>query len=195
MEKIISDVSELIDSLLRRQKPQIVAIDGRCASGKTTLATSLQKKYGCNVIHMDQFFLRPEQRTKERLQTPGENIDHERFLEEVLCPLREGENFTYRSYNCQEQQLSEPIEVLAQKITIIEGSYACHKSLWDYYDIKIFLSINPEEQLRRIIAREGGLKAEIFKEKWIPLEEKYFAVYRLKQRCDYCFDSSQHIIQ
>ena len=190
MKKIITTVSERIDSIQKEYQPIVVAIDGRCASGKTTLALELQKKQDCNVIHMDHFFLRQEQRTKERLQTPGENVDHERFLTEVLEPLKVGEKLSYRPYNCQKQMLSEPIEISPKKITIIEGSYSCHKSLWEYYDLRIFLTVKPEEQLRRIVAREDIEKAEIFREKWIPLEEKYFATYLLEQRCDYCFYSS-----
>ena len=31
---------------------------------------------GANLIHMDDFFLRPHQRSRERLAIPGENIDH-----------------------------------------------------------------------------------------------------------------------
>ena len=129
MKKIITIVSEIIDSI-QKEQPIIIAIDGRCASGKTTLALELQKKFACNIIHMDYFFLRPEQRTKERLQTPGENVDHERFLEEVLLPLKEGKIFSYRPYNCQYQQFSEAVEIFPKEITIIEGSYSCHKSLW-----------------------------------------------------------------
>ncbi len=192
MEKIITSLLEIIDSIQKEHQPIVVAIDGRCASGKTTLALELQKKQDCNVIHMDHFFLRPEQRTKERLQTPGENVDHERFLKEVLLPLKEGKIFSYRPYDCQCQQLSEAVEISPKKITIIEGSYSCHKSLWEYYDLRLFLNVEPEEQLRRIIAREGAEKAEIFKDRWIPLEEQYFTKFQLKQRCDYCFDSSKN---
>ena len=53
----------------------VVAIDGRCGSGKTTLAAALQKEFSCAVFHMDDFFLRPEQRTEERLAQPGGNAD------------------------------------------------------------------------------------------------------------------------
>ena len=70
----------------------ILAIDGRCASGKTTIATELAHTLNADLIHMDDFFLRPEQRTPERLAIPGENIDHERFLTEVLEPLRAGKS-------------------------------------------------------------------------------------------------------
>ena len=35
-----------------------VAIDGPCASGKTTLSRNLNERFGGNVLHMDDFFLR-----------------------------------------------------------------------------------------------------------------------------------------
>lgn len=193
MEKLMLSIAEIIDSYLKEKNQMIIAIDGRCASGKTMLALQLQKKQDCNVIHMDHFFLKPEQRTPERLQIPGENIDHERFIEEVMLPLKEGKNFSYRPYNCQNQQLSQPIEISPKKITIVEGSYSCHKNLWKYYDIRIFLTVDPEEQLRRLEVREGAEKVEIFKSRWIPLEEQYITTYGLEQRCDYCFYFSQNI--
>ena len=78
----------------------LVAIDGRCAAGKTTLAASLQAQLGCNVFHMDDFFLRPEQRTPERLHQPGGNVDFERFLTEVLRPLYDGDPMTATRSSC-----------------------------------------------------------------------------------------------
>ena len=93
--------------LLRRGRI-IVAVDGRCGSGKTTLAARLEKDLRCAVYHMDDFFPRPEQRTEERLSQPGENVDHERFLEEVLLPLQSTRPVTYRPYLCARQQLGEP---------------------------------------------------------------------------------------
>ena len=50
-------VSELTEEL--RVLPtgmRIIAIDGRCAAGKTTLAARLAKELGGDVIHMDDFF-------------------------------------------------------------------------------------------------------------------------------------------
>ena len=94
-----------IRALAAAQPRVLVAIDGRCAAGKTTLAASLQAQLACNVFHMDDFFLRPEQRTPERLRQPGGNVDFERFLTEVLRPLRDGAPVTYRPYDCRTQQL------------------------------------------------------------------------------------------
>ena len=57
--KIIESVMELRSA----EKRLIIAIDGRCGAGKTTLAKQLENRMDCTVFHMDDFFLRPEQRT------------------------------------------------------------------------------------------------------------------------------------
>lgn len=185
------DIPEVLQqrmcSLGAEKERLIIAIDGRCASGKTTLAEALGRHYGGNVIHMD-FFLRPEQRTQERLNTPGENVDHERFLEEVLLPLKQGKTVSYRPFDCSRQELSEPVEITVGNLTIVEGSYSCHRNLWEYYDLRIFLTVNLEEQMRRLIARNGDY-ARVFREKWIPLEEAYFAAFDLQTRCDLCIQT------
>lgn len=164
----------------------IVAIDGRCGAGKTTLAARLEGELSCAVYHMDDFFLRPQQRTKERLSQPGENVEHERFLEEILLPLRSGKAVTYRPYICSRQQLGEPVTAELNRLTIVEGSYACHPTLWEHYDLRIFLTVEPNEQLRRIEARGGVEKAQQFRDRWIPLEERYFHAFDVQKRCDMC---------
>ncbi len=189
MKNIVASLVSAIEDLHKENENIIIAIDGRCASGKTTFAAELQKIYDCNVIHMDEFFLRPEQRTSERLATAGENVDHERFLEEVLLPLKAGNDFWYRPFNCTTMTLGEPIEIKSKKINIIEGSYSCHNNLYKYYDLKIFLTVDSEEQLKRILKRDGKEKAEIFKSRWIPMEEKYFSSFNIEKRCDYCFEN------
>ena len=130
-----------IRALAAAQPRVLVAIDGRCAAGKTTLAASLQAQLECNVFHMDDFFLRPEQRTPERLHQPGGNVDFERFLTEVLRPLYDGDPVTYRPYDCHTQQLRAPVCAEARTVNLIEGSYSCHPALWDLYDLHVFLSV------------------------------------------------------
>lgn len=161
----------------------IVAIDGKCASGKTTLALNLKKRTGCNVIHMDSFFLRPEQRTPERLNTPGGNIDRERFLEEALLPLRRRAAFSFSPYNCRTGNYDAPVAVLPVHLNIVEGAYSCHPSLRDFYDLRIFLTVDRDEQLRRIKERNGEKSAERFADMWIPLEEKYFSECDVEHCC------------
>ena len=94
-------VSELTEEL--RVLPtgmRIIAIDGRCAAGKTTLAARLAKELGGDVIHMDDFFLPPALRTQERRSEPGGNVHYERFLTEVIPKLASGQAFSYQRFDC-----------------------------------------------------------------------------------------------
>ena len=175
---------QAIEEQLQQKGRLIVAIDGRCGSGKSTLAARLERELRCSVFHMDDFFPRPEQRTAERLSQPGENVDHERFLAEVLLPLHNAQPVTYRPYLCTRQQLGAPVTVPPTPLTIVEGSYACHPTLREYYGLRVFLTVAPEEQLRRIESRNGPEKAQMFRDRWIPFEEMYFQAFDVQARCD-----------
>lgn len=162
----------------------IVAIEGGSASGKTTLGNILSDIYDCTVFHMDDFFLQPEQRTKERYAQVGGNVDRERFLAEVLLPLRKGEMVDYRKFDCSTMSLGEKIQVTPKKLTIVEGAYSMHPELEKYYDFSVFLEVSPEIQKERIRKRNSSFLAKRFLEEWIPLENVYFSETKAKQRCN-----------
>ncbi len=181
----LSLLVKAVQALSAKKDRVLVALDGRCASGKTTLAARLQEEHGWSVVHMDHFFLRPEQRCLERYAQPGGNIDHERFLKEVLLPLRLGERPGYRPCDCHSQTLLPPIPFEPGPVVLAEGSYACHPALWDYYDLRAFLTVGPAKQLERIARRNGEEAVRAFREKWIPLEERYFSAYEVERRCGF----------
>ncbi len=182
LDEVLTDIQDLA----RDRSPVLVALDGRCASGKTTLANGLAARFGWDVVHLDDFFLRPEQRTPERYAAPGENVDHERFLEEVLLPLRAGKKAVFHPFDCGAMQLSSEVKAVGgAPVALIEGAYACHSALWQYYDLRVFLTADREEQIRRITQRNGSERLTAFLEKWIPLEERYFAAYDVARRCDF----------
>ncbi len=167
-------LDEAISTLLQTDKPRLlIAIDGRCATGKTTLAAQLAVQFDCNLFHMDDFFLRPHQRTEERLATPGENVDHERFLEEVLLPLCRGEAVSYRPWQCWTQSFGPSREIAPKRLNFIEGAYALHPSLRSYYDLRVVLTAPLDVRLARLREREGE-DFDDFPNKWIPLEDQYF---------------------
>jgi uridine kinase len=176
-------VKERIDGLVSQKDLVIVAIDGYCTSGKTTLAAQLAQVYDCNLFHLDDYFLRPEQRTAERYAEVGGNVDYERFQEEVLLPLRAGQAFSYRPFDCKTFTLSEPVSIQPKKLNIIEGSYSHHPYFGDPYDLKIFLSITPELQRERVLQRPAFLHQPFF-EKWIPMENRYFKVFDIPSKSD-----------
>lgn len=165
----------------------IIAIDGRCASGKTTLANELTSFYEVAIIRMDDFFLRPEQRTEERLNEIGGNIDYERFNSEVLIPLKNNQLTTYRPYDCSSGELDEPISFEKKRITVIEGVYSLHPYFGEYYSFSVFLSLPNFIQLHRIKKRNGKEKALRYKNEWIPKEEAYFKKIKVNEKADINF--------
>lgn len=174
MKSLVAKVKPQIDTLLKEKDHVIVAIDGKCTAGKTTLAAKLAEIYDCNVFHMDDFFLRPEQRTPERFAEVGGNVDYERFNEEVLIPLRAGLSFSYRPFDCSTFTLAGPVCISPKKLNIVEGTYSHHPYFGDLYDLKLLLTVDEETQRQRILQRPAFLHKRFFEE-WIPMENAYFA--------------------
>ena len=162
----------------------MMAVEGGSGSGKTTLSNILSSIYDCTVFHMDDFFLRPEQRTPERYGEIGGNIDRERFLTEVLQPLSKGEIVNYRKFDCTTMRLGDWVQVTPGKLVVIEGVYAMHPLFQEYYDFSVFLDITAELQKERILQRNSVQMAQRFFHEWIPLEQKYFSALHIRECCD-----------
>lgn len=183
MERIVAVLQPKIDILLQEKDHLVIAIDGKCTSGKTTLAAQLARIYPCNVFHMDDFFLRPEQRTPERYGQIGGNVDYERFYEEVLIPLQSRKAFAYRPFDCGTLSLGDPVQVHPARLNIVEGSYSHHPYFRDPYDLKILLTVEEAVQRQRILQRPGFLQKRFFDE-WIPLENRYFDGFQIQAQAD-----------
>ena len=179
-----------IDMRLRQKERVILAIDGNCGAGKSTLAALLKEVYECAVIPADDFFLQMHQRTEERLREVGGNLDRERLLREVLEPLRRGENHvSYRPFDCSCGALEDAVTIPDGNLFVVEGSYSMHRHLAPMYDLSVFCGVNPREQLRRIRSRSGEEMAKRFEEVWIPMENAYFAGENIKEKCDLVFET------
>jgi uridine kinase len=176
---------QALDSKLSAGETVTLAIDGPSGSGKSSMASWLKKVYGdCEVFHMDDFFLPPEKKTPKRLNTPGGNVDWERFLEEVLVPIKAGKPFSYRPYDCGECALGDAVTAAPRRLNLVEGVYSLHPALREAYDLKLFLSIDRQEQLRRILKRSGPAMQRRFIQEWIPLEDLYFQAMYIKDISD-----------
>ncbi len=163
---------------------KIIAIDGRAASGKTTVAGQLAKILKAGVVHMDDFFLPQDLRTAKRLAEAGGNVHYERFKAEVLPDLRKESGFAYRRFDCSKMAPGEMRQIAATRWRIVEGAYSLHPEFGNYADLKIFFDITPAEQMKRIRKRNGEEKAKIFASRWIPLEENYIKQTGVKKRAD-----------
>lgn len=175
--------------IIQNNNIRVIAIDGRCASGKTTFTQKLANYLNAEVIHMDDFFLRNELKTKERLSEVGGNIDYERFTFDVLEKLITNKEFSFQRFDCSSQSLKEEIYIKNNSYIIIEGTYAHHPMFLKYYDFKIFMTVNPLVQINRLTNRNPKLLDRFINE-WIPLEEQYFNTLDIKNNANYVIDTS-----
>ena len=169
---------------LPRKERMLIAIDGCCASGKSTMAAQLAEILAAPVVTLDDFFTPHAEKTPERLAQPGGNADIARFRKEFLDPYVTTGRAAYRPYDCHADAFSAPVEVKAAPLVIVEGSYSLHPDTGRPYDLQVFLRVEEAIQHARILHRNGEAMLQRFVSTWIPLEERYFAAFSLPdERC------------
>ena len=161
----------------------LLAIDGRCGCGKSRLAARLAEEFVGNVFRVDDFYLPFGERAEDWQEIPAGNVDLARFRREVLEPLVHGEAPRYRAWDCRRECFREPEEHPFRPLSVVEGSYALHPLLREAYDLRVFMTAEPATQRARLRAREGR-RFLAFEELWIPLEERYFRVFRVEECAD-----------
>lgn len=170
----------------------LIVIDGKCSSGKTTLSERLGERYGCNVFHIDDFYLPIVMQTPEVMKEPGGNINYDRFIAEIMAPLTSDSTVVYRPFLCMEQEYAPGVSLKRTGVNVIEGTYSCHPVLREIYAkltgwevITLFMDIDDRNQRDRVRGRVGQLRFKLFEDKWIPREREYFSAYSVWEYCDY----------
>ena len=172
IKRILSDIASI-----SKDGRIVVAIDGKCGSGKTTLASVLSRHIDCSVLHADDFSVPFEMKTPDRLSIPGGNLHHERLISEVFEKLDEPV-ITYHPFDYSIGRISDRIETIDKDILIVEGSYSLLPCFRPYYD-KCYIIDEPLEiRLKRLKKRVGEERFQMFIDRWIPLEEQYWNTYR-----------------
>lgn len=168
----------------------LLCIDGPCGSGKTTLSHLLAPVLQAEVVSMDDFFLPHGRKMPERLSRPGGNADWERVLEEFLHPWQTAGRASYRPYDCHTDSFLPARTVDSARIAVLEGSYSLLPALGGRADLRVFLTVNPQEQRRRILERNGPEALQSFVTRWIPLEQAYFSACSLPDASCLTLDNS-----
>ena len=172
-------------------KLYIIAVDGRCGSGKSTLSSDISAVTGASVIHMDDFYVPIKLRTSERYSVPGRNVHLERIKQEVIPEMMKGDSFSYRLFDHSTMDIGDRTRsVPANDLYVVEGAYSQNPELGMYYDLSVFYDIDPELQIERIAKRNPD-KVVDFKTRWIPLEEEYLKFYSIRDKADIILHAGQ----
>ncbi|MBO7086301.1 MAG: hypothetical protein J6W25_04205 [Bacilli bacterium] len=167
MNNVESAFKDLADFIDRQPKPLILAIEGQCASGKTTLANMFKDMYA--VIHIDDFFLPPHLKTEERLAEVGGNINYE-AIHKMLTGIKVKHIIEYDKYDCHADKYSH-VNIPYNEVIILEGVYSFHPYFNNLIDRLVFIETDSKEQRERIDQRSN---AQMFYKLWIPLENRYY---------------------
>lgn len=151
-------------------RPIRVAIDGRTASGKTTLAdeiAELLRAAGKNIIRTSiDGFHRPKAERYARGRYSPEGYYHDaRDLSAVnallLCPLGPGGNREYRTASfdlVNDVPIDQPaVRAAADAILIVDGTFLQRPELIDSWDLSIFVSTAEAVSEQRGVFREATL--------------------------------------
>ena len=175
------EILKACGDLLGKKGSLLVAVDGLCCAGKTSFASELADCLGARVFHTDDFYV-PSGR---RSGAPGGNIDVPRLLSEILLPLKNGRDIVYRGYDCASESFGPAVKVGFPEAAVVEGTYSLLPALRGFYDIKIFMEIDPEEQTRRLSRREDAESLKRFEAVWLPRERYYFEKCRPRLASDF----------
>lgn len=144
----------------------IFALEGKCASGKTTISNNLKN---ITIIDVDEFFLNNDLKTKERLNEIGGNIDYDLY-EQCLQKIKPNSTITYTIFDCSTQSYSTKTIDIKEKVLLV-GVYSYHQKVRKYIDKLCYLIVNENEQLNRLKQRK---MFDRFINEWVPLENKYY---------------------
>ena len=68
-------------------------------------------------------------------------------------------------------------------LALVEGSYALHPALRDFYRLRIFLEATWPVRRARLLDRGGPELLARFQGEWVPLEDRYFQACRVRDCC------------
>ena len=183
-EEALSALPDIIDDLSEDMRHFYIAIDGISGSGKSFLADRLAQALCAPVIRMDDFYLPLSDRVGERISLPGWNIDYERFSCEVARAALDRKPIEYGVFDCCSQSISKSIRVPESRYLIVEGCYAMHPEIPDFYDLRIVIDADRSLCEERILARDGEELLKRFQNEWLPLEDEYLSAYMIRELCD-----------
>ena len=189
------DLITKIEITPRKTKTKLIAIDGRGGSGKTTLACELAAGMkNVTIISMDDFYLPSNLRDNSNPLYFNFNI--KRLKREVLDLLSKDEPAKYRRYDWGTDSLAEEHTIKPGEIVIIEGCYALHNLVRDFYDFSIWMEIDKDFALTRGVSRDllqekdadPKAKMKQWKEDFQPKEDRYIETMEPKDFASYVFN-------
>lgn len=171
-------IAALLDLSSQKERP-IIAIDGPAGAGKTTLAReielALSLQMSVNVIHMDDLY-------DGWGNALGEDLTQ--ILNYLADQHRKEKPALISRYNWATSSFAESEEIAPADLLILEGVGSGDKSLQDDLAALIWIDIDPEIGVKRVLERDGAQVADEMK-KWLGAQEEYFSQHSTREKADF----------
>lgn len=159
-------VRHFIDKF-EKTRVRFFALEGRAASGKTTIASLLKREPDITIIPIDDF----------NDNSPNEfGINSLRIEKEIFFPAVINKPLKYHQYDSSSNTFKEITINNLNPNVIIEGIFSSNPSLENNYQGIIYLNINEESQYNRLIKKNKILFNKYITE-LLPKENTYFKKY------------------
>jgi len=171
-------IAALLDLCSQKNHP-VIAIDGPAGAGKTTLAheifLALSPKMSVNVIHMDDLYDGWENALTDDLT---------QFLQYLSAQHQSQEPAKLSRYNWASSSFDPPEVIAPADLLILEGVGSGDKSLQDQFAALIWIDIDPELGVQRVIHRDGqGVRIQM--QKWLGIQQQYFSQHSTREKADF----------
>jgi uridine kinase len=158
--------------------PVLVALDGRSAAGKSTLAQQVAARTAALVIDGDDFY-RGGDDTFWRARNPAEKVDlvidwrRQRIL---LTTLGRCEPARWQPYDWEADDGRQGAEVHVgpAPVVILEGAYSARPELADLFALRVLLDVPRATRRERLLRREGERYRAEWEARWGQAEDLYF---------------------
>jgi uridine kinase len=202
---LVSRLTQLIAGL-RPPHPLRVAVDGPDAAGKTTFADELAARlHGRRPViraSIDGFHRPRAERLRRGDLSPegcfADSFDNGAVIANLLVPLGADGDRRYRTA-VFDHRSDRPVAVATHQapsdaVLLFDGVFLLRHELRPYWDLGIFLEIDPEETLRRAVVRDRALFGDAantrlrYTARYLPAQQRYRDSARPTEAADIVID-------
>ncbi len=181
----IDSIRESLNSRAKCGNTQLIAIDGRAGSGKTTLASELGLAFrvdrSVSILHMDEIYAGWNDALGPTLT---------RTLEDLLISLSAGLTHEMPIYDWGRGDFLTSRTMVPGDLLILEGVGSGQRKVREFGSTTIWLDIDADIGLARVLERDGR-NIQLQMQKWQMDENAHFSRDKTRESSDFILSTQE----